>query len=231
MKKSLFSLMLISSFLHTSQEGMLVKFMKETNDTLPLPSTEALASSAALVTVATLGGAVTLQKKSIDNADLSITRGPQTRSVSLSLGSALLSSPVIWTTFGACAVAFAVNYFIGREMSIIISTKGTLKALEKQITLWQTELPKLKENQETIALKVKNALHILDTITPLVVKLAKNSEQENTSAQVIAIQKELTNLKKLVLALTNAPDDSSAEETGKAIEKKSHSIFGFCKKN
>lgn len=220
MKKIALSLLILTTGLYSNQKGLLINFMQETNDALPIPSAESLAATATLVGGVTTGGITAFQKSASSRME------SQTRFVSLSLASALFSSPVIWTVLGGCIVAFGVNYFIGYEMGIIIETKATLKALERQIRLWQTELPKLKENQENIALKVKNALGVLDTITPLVVKLAKNSETAGAAQQVAAIQKELADLKATVESLTITQE----EGTGKKVEKKSHSLFGFGKK-
>ena len=111
-------------------------------------------------------------------------------------------------------------------MSIIIETRSTLLGLQKQIQLWEKELPLLKENQENLGAKVKNAVGILDTITPLVVKLAKNSETAGTAQQVAAIKKELADLKDLVTTLTSAQGTAVSQ----AVNKKSHSLFGFGKK-
>jgi len=222
MKKIALSLLILTPGLYSNQKGLLITFMQETNDALPTPSAESLAATATLIGGVTVGGITAFNKSTA----LHITREPQTRFISLSLASTLLSSPVIWTVVGGCIVAFGVNYFIGYEMGIIIETKATLKALEKQIELWQTELPKLKENQENISSKVKNALNVLDTITPLVIKLAKNSETTGAAQQVAAIQKELADLKKTVESLTTTPQ----EEIGKIVEKKSHTLFGFGKK-
>jgi hypothetical protein len=222
MKKIALSLILLSSSLSCAQEGLLIHFMQDANDMLPIPSAESIAATATLIGGATLGGITAFQK----SAEVASTRELQTRSVSFSLASALFSSPVLWTALGGCIAAFGINYFIGYEMGIIIETKGTLKALEKQIQLWQIELPHLKETQENIELKVKNALTVLDTITPLVIKLAKNSETVGAAQQVAAIQKELAALKTTVASLTA----TSTEEVVKTVEKKSHSLFGLGKK-
>jgi hypothetical protein len=222
MKKLFFSLVLISISLHGKPKGMLPLFMQQTNDALPIPSPEALAATATVIGGITVGGIAAFQK----SAEAVITRAPQTRSLSISLASTIFSSPYVWAVMGGSAVVFAVNYFIGYEMGVIIETKGTLKALAKQIELWQTELPKLKENQENLASKVKNALGILDTITPLVVKLAKNSETEGAAQQISVIQQELASLKETVQALTTSPSEALLP----TVEKKSHSLFGFGKK-
>lgn len=221
MKKIALALTLIASCLQASQKGLLIEFMQETNDALPMPSTESLAATATLLggTGAILGSTGAFQKATTPLK-------PQTRSLSIGVASTLLSSPVIWSALGAAAMAFIVYYFIGEEMGIIIETKGTLKVLAKQIELWQKELPLLKENQENTAQKVKEALNVLDAITPLVVKLAKNSETTGAAQQVAAIQKELAELKATVQSLTTA----QGNETAKTIEKKSNSIFGFGKK-
>ncbi len=216
MKKIALSLMLIASFLQATQKGMLIEFMQETNDALPLPSAESLAATATLLGGTTIGSIAAFQKATSP-------LNSQTRSLSAGVAATLLSSPVIWSALGASAMAFIVYYFIGKEMGVIIETKGTLKALTKQIELWQKELPLLKENQEITAQKVKEALNVLDTITPLVVKLAKNSETTGAAQQVAAIQKELAGLKATVQSLTTA----QGNETVKIIEKKSHSLFGF----
>ena len=217
MKKIALSLALISSCLQASQEGMLTQFMQETNDSLPLPSAESLAATATLIGATTIGSITAFQKASLK---------PQTRFIPAGVASTLLSSPIIWSALGAAAMTFIVYYFIGEEMGIIIETKGTLKALTKQIELWQKELPLLKENQENTAQKVKEALNVLDTITPLVIKLAKNSETTGTAQQVAAIQKELADLKSMVQSLTTAQSPA----TGKKIEKTSYTVFGFGKK-
>jgi hypothetical protein len=73
---------------------------------------------------------------------------------------------------------------------------------------------------------VKKALTVLDTITPLVIKLAKNSETVGAAQKVAAIQKELAELKTAVQSLTTA----QGNETAKIIAKKSYSIFGLGKK-
>ncbi len=219
MKKIALSLILLSSSLQATEKGMLIEFMQETNDALPLPSAESLAATATLLGGTTLGGIAAFQKTA---ASLK----PQTRGIPIDIASSLLTSPLIWSAAGAAAMAFIVYQFIGEEMGIIIETKGTLKALTKQIELWQKELPLLKENQANSAKKIKDAVAILDTITPLVVKLAKSSETTTGSAQnVVAIQKELAALKATVESLVTAQGTA----TGKKIEKTSHSIFGFGK--
>ena len=217
MKKITLSLVLIASCLQASQKGMLIEFMKETNDSLPLPSAESLAATATLIGGTAIGGITAFQKASLK---------PQTRFLSVGVASTILSSPVIWSALGAAAMTFIVYYFIGEEMGVIIETKGTLKALTKQIELWQKELPLLKENQENTSQKIKEALNVLDPITPLVVILAKNSETTGAAQQVAAIQKELAVLKTTVQSLTTA----QGNETVKTIEKTSHSLFGFGKK-
>jgi|GEM_PF-3076176 len=222
MKKNALLLTFIASFSQADQNGILINFMQETNDSLPLPSAESIAATTTILGAATYGGLTALQKSSL----LPITKELQTRSVAFSLSSALFSSPVLWTAFGGCIVAFGVNYFIEHEMALIIETKKTLKALEKEIKVWQLELPQLKENQENTAEKVKKALTVLDTITPLVIKLAKNSETAGAAQKITAIQKELAELKTTVQSLTTA----QGNETAKIIAKKSYSIFGLAKK-
>lgn len=220
MKKTALLLALISTCLQASQEEMLIQFMQETDAALQLPSAKSLAAAATLLGGTAISGIAAFQKTT---ASLK----PQTRGVPIDIASSLLTSPLIWSAVGASAMAFIVYQFIGEEMGVIIETKGTLKALTKQIELWQKELPLLKENQANIAKKVKDAVAVLDTITPLVAKLAKNSETSSGSAQqVLIIQKELAALKAAVESLTTAQGTA----TGKKIEKKSNSIFGFGKK-
>ena len=218
MKKIALSLVLLTTCLY-SQEALLLNFMQETNEALPIPSAQSIAATAALLGGTTIGGVTAFQK-------VTTSLNPQTRSVPAGLTSTLFSSPLIWSAVGASAMAFIVYYFIGEEMGIIIETKGTLKALTKQIELWQHDLPLLKENQENIAKKVKDAVGVLDTITPLVTKLAKNSETVGAAQQVATLQKELASLKATVESLATAQGTA----TGKAIEKKSNSIFGFGKR-
>ncbi len=222
MKKFFFSLMFIFTFLEAHEKGMLPLFMQETNKAIPLPSIESLATTATIIGGITVGGITAFQKTNT----LPLTEEAQTRFISLGIASTIFSSPVIWSTVGASAMAFMIYYLIGEEMSVIIETKKTLLKLTKQIELWQKELPLLKENQENITLKVKNALNVLDTITPLVIKLAKNSETTGAAQQVAAIKKELAELKETVQLLTTIQDAA----LGKKIEKKSHTIFGLGKK-
>lgn len=219
MKKTIFTLALLLTVPAFSEEGLIFQFMKEQDEALKLPSSRDLFSTGVVVAGAAVAGVI--------GHSTIVTPQPQIRSfVAINPSISILASPYLWFTFGALTTVFSVYHFIGYEMSIIIETKSTLLGLEKQIKLWEKELPLLKENQANLTAKVKEAVEILDTITPLVVKLAKNSETTGTAQQVIAIKNELFELKNLVTALTSAQGTAISQ----AITKKSHSLFGFKKK-
>lgn len=217
MKKTIFTITLFWTLSSCCQEGLIIQFMREQDEALKLPSASDVTSTAAIAVGATVAGVA---------ASSSTQPQPQTRSLVSSPTIPIISSPYLWFTLGGLAVAFSVYHFIGHEMAIIIETKGTLLALEKQIQLWEKELPLLKENQENLDVKVKQAIGVLDTITPLVVKLAKHSDTQGTTAQVNAIKKELTDLKDLVNTLAAAQGTNVSQ----AISKKSFSLFKLGKK-
>jgi len=221
MKNTIFALLCTTTpfALASHQPGSLISFMKEQNDALPLPNAKECAK---VVAVAGAAAAATVTA-AITNQEKTTTRGL----IDLNPASLLLGSPYLWFALGGASVAFAVYHFIGHEMAIIVNAKTTLSALEKQIKVWQAELPQLKENQQALGAKVNNAVKVLDTIIPLVSKLAKNSDTEGAEAQIIGLKKELADLRKLVQALPGAQSSTAFQ----AVEKQSHSIFGFGKKS
>ena len=219
MKKTIFVVTLLSVVPAFSEEGLIIEFMKKQDEALKFPSTQDLALTAAVIAGATATGFV--------GHATAIAPQTQVRSlVEANPGLSLLTSPYLWFIFGGLTTVFGIYHFIGHEMSIIIETKSTLLSLEKQVELWQKELLLLKENQINLAAKIKDAIEILDTITPLVTKLVKNSQNAATTEQVTSIKKELTDLKNLVHSLASAQGTTVSQ----TIKKKSKSLFGFAKK-
>ncbi len=216
MQKSLLIALIIAffPFLTRSESGMLQTFIEEKKESLKVGTTEApFAVGAALLGLA----AITVQEYQKSQQPIT-TRG-------MSVGIPFL--PLLYAGLGASCMGFLVYRFIGYEMGLIIQSQKTLKSLEKDIHAWQKLLPQLQQNQADIAKKLQNALKVLDTITPLVGKLAT---QDELDPRVDILQKQIYDLKNLVSQLStlqNKPEQQALfSQTVQSLVNTSEKVFG-----
>lgn len=140
-----------------------------------------------------------------------------------------LSSNLLFTTLGGALVLFLVHKFIGHEMGIIIETKNSLEKLTEQIIEWKKVIPQLQQNQHDLAAKIKKALTVLDTITPLVTKLSMSTATPINPDFIISMQNELDDLKELIgqIALAQLQAGANGLENNDSIAQKVAELDAF----
>ncbi len=210
---------------HASSEGLLHELIRQKEAEL-MPKRPFLKGAAIL-------GVAAIAAHEIEQADTN------TRSFNV-----FSLAPLIWSALGALSSVFLLYQFVGHEMGIIIETKATLKKLAYEIEIWQKLIPELQHNQLEVAQKMKIALDVLDTVVPLVNKLAAESSHTlqsahigtpapitNNTVQINEIKKELANLKIMVQAIASTQTQGATVSPAttqkiKYLSKISEKLFG-----
>lgn len=140
-----------------------------------------------------------------------------------------LTSNLLLVGLGASTLLFLLYKFIGNEMGVIIEIKGTLEKLTEQIIEWKKIIPNLQQNQTDLSEKMKKALAVLNTITPLVSKLSAQTATPINPDFIIAMQNELDDLKDLIkqLSLAQLQAGVSGLENNDSIAQKVAEIAAF----
>ncbi len=146
-----------------------------------------------------------------------------------------LTTNLCFAAIGATTFLFLLYKFIGNQMKVIIETKQTLEKLSGHITEWKEIIPHLQQNQLLLSEKMKQALSVLDTITPLVAKLSSQTATPINPNFIITLQNELEDLKDLVSQLSisqlqsglqTLENDDSIDQKIKELKDFNERLFG-----
>ncbi len=187
------------------------------------------------VIAAVAAGAVTTLygKPVVQPVVATVAPSVQTRSTSFLLEAILFG-------LGVCVTGIGAYSYMGHEMGVIVSFKGTIKKLAAQISEWQNIINHLQINQTEQEAKLAQAQLQIQKMLPLMQQLVKQSSNEQVLAQTVShlyIEcagmvdriKGLEDTLQTVIQLSAESSDAAKTARAKELKKlitKSNNIFG-----